>query len=335
MKTLFFLVPWLAAWPTVAQLAPPTLSLAEAAARGDTAAMAADIARGESVDVQNPHGWTPLVYAIREGKMEAVRLLLAKHANPNILTVAGCSPLDFAVEKAHADIIRLLLDAGADPNGFRTPLQDGSHCSALCAAIGQRRPDLVEILLDHGARINDASETGLTALIRASAFDNVEQVQLLLRRGADTHASYKDDDGHSHGPLEVAAGEGRPYVLEALTDAGVKPVNVKNALNEDLNAALNQDDYEHVQGALARGASATEPDSNNVLPLTVAILEFDPAIVEMLIKAGADVNANPDGDPRHTPLAFAQGQIAYAKTPQQAERARRIIAVLTKAGAIR
>ena len=334
MKLSFFLLLGLASWPAFSLFGSPGVrSLTDAATHGDTVAIAEAVAKGEPVDARDARGWTPLICAVQAGKTDAVRLLLSKHANPNLVTTKGCSALDFAVEEGHDEAVPLLLDAGADPNGFRVTMANGGTCSPLFMAVNHDRLALAKLLLAHGARINDKNNRGNTALIQASRVEDVDQIKWLIGQGADVHPAAQDDNGHPYGPLEAATQEGRPYVLEALTDAGVKPAYVKNASNEALNEAIGSDDYERTQAALANGASPTEADDSGVLPITVAVLKGDPGIVQMLIKAGADVNANPGGNPLSTPLAHVQERIKIAKTPQEKERFQRVVELLRKAGA--
>jgi ankyrin repeat protein len=344
--------------------APPG-SIFAAAEKGDTAAIAAALARGEAVDARNPRGWTPLISAVHADQPEAVRLLLSKGANPNALTMIGCSPLDFAVGQERLDCVPLLLAAGAEVNGFRVMLSTGDSASCLFMALEHHHLDLAATLLAHGARLEDQNNQGSTVLMEASkrpcpgdirfllgkganvnarghggetaliyaAYNGCEEnVRLLLANGADLKASGQDGPGEIRfGPSEVAAQQGHPYVLELLADAGVKPAN--NPLNDELDDALQQSDYERAQAALAKGASPSDPDTNSIRPLTVAVLKGDVSLVRLLIKAGADVNAQDDGDPRTTPMADAQEQIASATDPKQKENFEQVAEMLRQAHA--
>lgn len=60
---------------------------------------------------------TPLMFAARHDKLEAVRLLLRHNADPNITTSYGNNTaLVFAAAHARPEIVQALLDAGADPS---------------------------------------------------------------------------------------------------------------------------------------------------------------------------------------------------------------------------
>ena len=371
MKTFLFL--WLGfsgltLLPTT-HAAPGVEEVTAAAAGSDATALTALLDQGGPVNERNARGWTPLVSAVAAGRTDAVRALLARHAEPDGTTAANCYPLDFAVEKGHGDIVALLLDAGADINRFRIKVGEQSSVAPLFVAALNQRPAMAEILLARGARVNAANNDGDTPLMFASCKPCPEMTRLLLAHGADVNAHRKDGQnsliyaagggyaenvrlllahgadlhataidypgGPRYGVLETAQEQGRPYVLEILAEAGATPANPRGKLNEELGSAVQSDDYERAQAALAKGASATEPDHDNVLPITVAILNGNAGILRMLIKAGADVNVMPDDDARQTPLAHARYQIDHARSPQDKTRFEQVADILRKAGATR
>lgn len=74
---------------------------------------------GTAIDVDhiNLLGWTALLEAVVLGDgspahREIVRMLLARHANPNIADRDGVSPLAHARRRGYADIARLIAGAG-------------------------------------------------------------------------------------------------------------------------------------------------------------------------------------------------------------------------------
>lgn len=54
-------------------------------------------------------GWTPLIYAAFEGRMDTLERLLALGANVNALAPNGSTALMFAARNGHIDIVRRLL----------------------------------------------------------------------------------------------------------------------------------------------------------------------------------------------------------------------------------
>src|SRR5262249_54084205 len=94
-----------------------------AAAEGNTQVVAELVERGADIHARTKGGFTPLLFAVRGGRIDTVRALLAVGANANetwqggrTTGVNGISAMLLAVANAHYELASLLLDAGADPN---------------------------------------------------------------------------------------------------------------------------------------------------------------------------------------------------------------------------
>ena len=96
--------------------APLATSLWTASNEGDLQRMALLVERrGVNVDICDDAGYTPLLYAVRAQRVEAVRFLLQHGANVNTRTPAtAASPLHRASYLGNKTLIRMLVDAGAD-----------------------------------------------------------------------------------------------------------------------------------------------------------------------------------------------------------------------------
>jgi uncharacterized protein len=106
-------------------------------------------------------GFTALHLAIFGGQEEAVRLLLDRGADPNVLSradIARVPPLGTAAFAGSTPLARLLLDSGADPNvrgeGGFTPLH---------AAAQNGDEELARLLLERGADPAAATDDGRRA----------------------------------------------------------------------------------------------------------------------------------------------------------------------------
>ena len=78
-----------------------------------------------------PHGnWTPLMYAARDGGVDAARALAKAGAEINATDPDGTTPLILAIMNAHYDTANAILEAGADPN-----IADKAGMAALYAAV--------------------------------------------------------------------------------------------------------------------------------------------------------------------------------------------------------
>src|SRR5688572_16057208 len=133
-----------------AGMAPPDAPIADAAMRGDVAAVRALIRSGAEVNAAQGDGMTALHWAADLGHEELARILVAAGANVNARTRVGHhAPLHVAAENGHGEVVRLLAEAGADVHaasiGGVTPL----HAAALAG-------DSISVaaLLAHGADPN-------------------------------------------------------------------------------------------------------------------------------------------------------------------------------------
>ncbi len=214
-----------------------------------------------------PHGdWTPLMYAARQGSLDAARTLVAAGANLNLTDPDGTTALLYAIINGHYDTAALLLEKGADPN-----IADASGTAALYATVDMNtlgevfghpaHPtsdklsalDLMKLLLDHGANANAALKTptlqrahtpgepslneGSTPLMRAAKNGDSAAIRLLLAHGANPNAIQKNHDT----PLMFAAGLGRgtgAFTKDYASEAELlESVKVLVAAGADVNAA--------------------------------------------------------------------------------------------------
>jgi uncharacterized protein len=161
-------------------------------------------------------GFSPLMFAVREGCLECARVLADAGADLNLADPDGITPMVNTIINGHYDVARFLLDKGADPN-----LADKTGRAALYAAVdmhtmpASNRPapnesdneitslDLIRSLIAHGATVNTQLKTqqpyrtkvdrgndtmlttGTTPLLRAAKAGDTVVIALLLEKGAD------------------------------------------------------------------------------------------------------------------------------------------------------
>lgn len=176
-------------------------------------------------------GWTALMYAAREGSLEAAKMLADSGADLNVVDPDGTSALEYAIINGHYDIGKMLLDKGADPNladrAGMTPLYAAVDMHTLGSTFG--RPDItrevaegsvdmVRSLLAHKADPNARLKTkvlkrqfnpgdarlgeGSTAFLRAAKGGDAQLMRILIEGGADPTLSQKN----KRGPIMLAAG---------------------------------------------------------------------------------------------------------------------------------
>jgi uncharacterized protein len=107
------------------------------------------------------HETTPLLNAVFNNNIDAVRILLAAGADPNVRDDEGFSPLRFCVQQGYLEMARLLLLCGATKT-IHEAGGGGSGMNALGMAAYWLDVDMVRLLLAHGADPHVEDNNGMT-----------------------------------------------------------------------------------------------------------------------------------------------------------------------------
>jgi ankyrin repeat protein len=241
-------------------------------------------------------GWTPLMYAARQGASDAARTLAETGADLNLKDPDGTSALVLAIINAHYDLAAMLVEKGADPN-----VADTSGMAALYAAVdmstldetpGRPAPkptgvmsslDLVKALLARGANPNaplsapliervhnngDGSlGEGATPLMRAAKKGDLAVMRALLDHGADVNAAMKNGGT----ALMFVSGRG------GLGRFGVY----------DLKRATDAELIDGARLCVQHGARINAVDANGQTALHSAAVQRSDGFIEFLIDRGA------------------------------------------------
>jgi ankyrin repeat protein len=115
---------------------------------------------GVDVNGRDRFQWTPLHYACRAKRRDAVRLLLKAGADPNSVDEDGITPLHRnLVEETSLEIIELLLQFGADPLA-NSP---GPNAANMLKVIDMAEKPQIEALISKYRKNALASTTTATA----------------------------------------------------------------------------------------------------------------------------------------------------------------------------
>jgi ankyrin repeat protein len=130
--------------------------------------------------------YTPAIhFAVREGHLEAVQLLLDAGADPEWNGLHDVSLIAMAHDRGHAQIAKLLEEA----RDGRGRVLAGSDSQPIHAAITRADTKEVRRLLDANPALVDAgNEIGASPLHRAVGRGVHKLAALLLDRGANVHA---------------------------------------------------------------------------------------------------------------------------------------------------
>jgi ankyrin repeat protein len=226
--------------------------------------------------VQPVGSWTPLMYAARDGAIDAVRALADSGADLNLVDPDGTTALTLAIINGHFDTAVALLEKGADPN-----VADKNGMTPLYAAVDMHTIQTV---------------WGRPMPLLEDATDPAGMVQALLERGADPgvpllrpiigrHTRNTGDASLSEGTtaLARAAKSGDAKLMKVLLEGGASP----HATQADLTTVA--------MIAASGGGQRVYPGSASVS--TPATEEDSLAAIALVVEAGADLDAfNMNGD---------------------------------------
>jgi uncharacterized protein len=158
--------------------------VADAAQKGDRAAVQRLIQQKTDVNAAQVDGATALHWAVYKQDPEMVDLLVRAGATVGAANRTGVTPLMMAAMYGNATIIDRLIKAGADA---KAKSANGETMVMFAARSGS--PQAIKVLLEAGADVN-AHETirGTTALMWAVEQKHPEAVKVLLAAGADPAA---------------------------------------------------------------------------------------------------------------------------------------------------
>ena len=163
--------------------------LKEAARYGNVAMINLLLNYGADVTHSRSPTGTALIAASRNGKLDAVRLLLARGAAASIDStdaVGDGTALTFASDNGYTAIVRALIDSGADVTDYEDHLYPRT---ALHQAAKSGHPDVVRLLLQAGADVNGGGQPGVKTpldMARTNGHDDVVRILEKASAGQET-----------------------------------------------------------------------------------------------------------------------------------------------------
>jgi ankyrin repeat protein len=272
-----------------------------------------------------PGGLTPLLYAARDGRVEAAKILVDAGADLEAMDPNGITPLLMAISNGQMSTARFLIDKGAKINVSdwygRTPLWTAVEVRNMDEDNGSfengvdREPvlDLIKVLLEKGASPNARTKesipirrfmlrttgtlewvdfTGQTPFLRAAYAGDITVMRLLLRYGADPKIATFG------GTTALMAAAGVNWVVDQTYDEGQK--NLLEAVKLCYDLGLSVNDVNSMGITAVMGAANRGSDE----------------ILEWLVSKGARLDVK-DNEGR-TPMNWAEG-VFLATHPAKAK----------------
>ena len=276
-----------------------------------------DITRpsASSVDFRDAIGGTPLMGAAFKGKVQVVKSLIERGADPSLMDNKGWNSLHVAANGGDADIIDLIhtqvpnieskTGDGCTPlmiaafnsklhavkwfleKGATVTREDNSGANALHFAAEGGDTDIIDLI--HTLLLNIESKTsqGRTPLMVAARRGKLQAVKWFLEKGATV--TLKDKAGWNM--LHFAAQGGDPDILELIHNhvpniesrslAGITPLMV----------AVGNCKLHAMQWFIYKGASVACVDENGCNILHFAAKNCDPDIIHRILTYVPDIES--------------------------------------------
>lgn len=270
------------------------LHLAAQFDRGDVAEVL--IGAGADVEAIAPGNITAISVAIAHGSVGVARVLFDHGAVlPSPEDSRASTPLQQAAEGGNVEMLKLLIDHGADVNEIKPSMYEST---ALHVVVANGHLQAVAFLISQNAAVDARGYRGNTPLHTAAAKGSSAVVKLLLENGAD--ANSRNEVRQT--PIALAAARGDLEILQVLVNARADIGDLLHQvlMNGNTNAAR----------ILIEGGADVHLQTNGKQPLHVAVAMGLTEVVELLLKAGAPVNAMEVHGSRPLHLAAAEGHLA-------------------------
>jgi uncharacterized protein len=240
-------------------------------------------------------GFTPLLFAARQGDLETGRILLGAGAKVNEVAANGASPLVVAAHSGHGKFAALLVEHGADVNAA------GAGYSALHAAILRADAELVGVLLARGANpnapiekgtpsryysrdwaLNGSALVGATPLWQAARYGDVAIMRQLVAAGANPKFAFGDGSTILIAAVAANSGFGTGDRRERYLGPGdIAPTPEENERVTYAAAAV----------ALELGADVNATTQAGDTALHTAANQAVDSVAQLLVEKGANLEA--------------------------------------------
>ena len=267
----------------------------------------------QNVCARNIHGQTALSYAIDQGDLKIIDLLLAYDADIDEVDTNGCTILHRCVHHGSMSKVETCLTAGINMDIAN---RDGETPLIIAAKNGLE--DVGHLLITSGCDMNTQNREGLDAF-EQSFCSNHTGVYLMLSNERDTNVSdfleiemlkaceqgnelmvqhiihnvgskvlnFRHKNFHYQSPMIVASRWGHLRCCEILRKSGAYIDTPDDMQNTPLIVSVANQNLELVRWFIGQGARINRRNLENKTALHVAVLEGNLAIVKHLVENGA------------------------------------------------
>ena len=275
-----------------------TLSELHQCKRGNDAEKAVELVLNDGLDINTPAlcNRTPLLWASLSSSGEFIETLIDLGANVNAQrTDDKVTPLILSADWNNFMAVNLLLDHGADAN---IAAVDGY--TPLHIAVGRGFFDITKLLIKNGSNVNLQNKEGRTPLVLAVANKHEQLIKLLIENKADVTIEYKEN---STDRIYLVRGtdKGRAAWHHVLVKKHLLGLFLKQTQGGSLDVAdfgdvlrsgWGKDPPEGTTDKILKECDFKFKEIPGETVLHIASKENnEPEIIDLLVKSGANVNA--------------------------------------------
>ncbi|WP_414528001.1 ankyrin repeat domain-containing protein [Nodularia chucula] len=290
------------------------------AEEGNIAKVQQEIAHGVDINYLDKYeSRTPLMFAVSSphADIDLVRLLVENGADVNAVDTYQNTVLALAVQSGNLEKIQFLLDAGADinyqkPHGYDV-LIDAMYGRDITK--DENLLAIIDLLIKRGAKVTGVTDSGESALRRASDTGRFDAVKILLAAGADPQQLIWTELMHaivfgSLADVEKLITQGdelfeidyygrNPWLLSLQVGDLAKAELLLGEANchefeyggkTSLMYAIENNRFQILQWLIDKGCDVEATDEFGTTALMVAVERDHPECVKILLEAGAKAN---------------------------------------------
>lgn len=253
-------------------------------------------------------GFSPLMEAAGQNRLDTVRFLLAYKKKPNIFFQDrdGETAFWYAVRHQNLEMVKLLFNSGSKVN---MPNYGGQ--SILTLTVLHKNYDVLDFLISKGADVNMIDKGRGTPLMTAIGFKNKNQS--VVTRYLEKFLTFRPKVNHlsaDESALHLAARYGFIEAIKLLLDnrANINLVSLATGRTPLYVAAISKN-IAAARFLMKQGAKTEIQDKMGYSPLTAAVTLVDVEMVEALLEGGASGDTRSAADVRATPLVLAAANI--------------------------
>lgn len=248
-------------------------NLMVAASRGYEGEIERLIKKGANINAETYEGATPLVFAVANDQLLAVKKLLTYNPELNYRTSNNETPLIIAVKNQNVEIAEVLIREGADIDLANYDGITALHYAALNGSF-----KIVDFLLYYEADCNIKTNDGTTPLMVSILAGYNDIADLLVQNGANLEA--RDKNGFT--PFLIASQVGDTLLMNMLLKDGVNIYERNNSNYNALDLAIETNQKSAVKLLLEKGDKWGTEGNETINPYRLATALGRKDIIEML-----------------------------------------------------